>query len=65
MIKEIIIELLSEGKTVKEVAALTGTNKRTMEKYIDTMRKESGCANITQLVVVKLKEKSPVKEPAY
>lgn len=46
-----IIKLLSEGKTVKEVANITGINKRTLEKKIENMKKENKCVNIVQLVV--------------
>lgn len=49
-----IIKLLSEGKTVKEVAALTGINRRTLEKRLETMRQENQCVNMVQLIVKKM-----------
>jgi DNA-binding CsgD family transcriptional regulator len=46
-----MIKLLSEGKTVKEVAVITGENKRTIEKRIEVLKKKNKCLTITQLVV--------------
>lgn len=46
-----IIKLLAEGKTVKEIASITGINKRTIEKRIEVLKKKNGCLTVTQLVV--------------
>ena len=53
-----IINMLAEGKTVKEISVFTGTNVRTLEAYIQRMRKESNCVNVTHLVVKSLKLQS-------
>lgn len=46
-----IIELLAQGKTVKEVAAGMEMNRRTVEKRIGAMKKRFKCLTVTQLVV--------------
>jgi len=46
-----IIQLLADGKTVKEVADLLSMPRRTVEDRILGMRKTNRCATVTQLVV--------------
>lgn len=46
-----IIELLSSGYTVKEIAAMLNMNRRTLEKRINTMRQKHQAKTVTQLVV--------------
>lgn len=50
-----IIELLSSGYTVKEIAAMLNMNRRTLEKRITTMRQKHQAKTVTQLVVNMLK----------
>lgn len=45
-----IIKLLSEGKTIKEVADTLKMKHITVRKRIEKMRKEYSCANTVQLV---------------
>jgi DNA-binding NarL/FixJ family response regulator len=46
-----IIELLSCGYTVKEVANMLNMKTKTVEKRISTMKKKQECKTVTHLVV--------------
>lgn len=50
-----IIELLSSGYTVKEIAAMLGMRFWTVKKRIRTMMKNTETRTVTQLVVNWLK----------
>lgn len=50
-----IIELLSSGYTVKEIAPMLGMRFWTVKKRIRTMMKKSEARTVTQLVVNHLK----------
>lgn len=50
-----IIELLSSGYTVKEIAPMLNMKFWTVKKRIRTMMKKEECKTVTQLVVNKLK----------
>jgi len=45
-----IIELLAEGKTQKEVAAILKLTKWAVVDRIRTMREKNRCANVTELI---------------
>jgi DNA-binding NarL/FixJ family response regulator len=46
-----IIQLLAEGKTVKEVAHSIGLKKRTVHDRIQNLKRKFGAKSIAQLVV--------------
>lgn len=46
-----ILELLSEGKALKEIADIIGMKERTIEKRLDNMRRKEHCRSTIQLVV--------------
>lgn len=46
-----ILNLISEGKTVKEIAWKVGKSSRHIDYRLKVMRKYYQCANIPQLIV--------------
>jgi DNA-binding NarL/FixJ family response regulator len=47
-----ILELLAEGKALKEIAGEMEMHIKTVEKRLEKMRKENNCANRISLVVL-------------
>jgi DNA-binding CsgD family transcriptional regulator len=48
-------KFLLEGKTAKEIAALSGLSNRTVEHYLDNLKNKLRCNNKVELVL-KLKD---------
>lgn len=46
-----ILDLLSEGKSAKEVGKVLNMSRRTVEKRIENMKEIYNCSNIVQLCV--------------
>jgi len=49
--QKIIVQLLADGKTVKQIAGELNMNCRTLEGWIYKLRKNHKCDNVTQLAV--------------
>jgi DNA-binding CsgD family transcriptional regulator len=46
-----ILQLLREGKSVKQISAITGTPEATVSYYLKKMRNETGCSSVVELVM--------------
>jgi DNA-binding CsgD family transcriptional regulator len=46
-----ILELLREGKNIKQISAVTGTPGPTINYYLKKMRQETGCTSVVELVI--------------
>lgn len=49
---DLIIQLLTEGLSAKEIAAQADTSQRTIEHRIERMKERHGARNITHLVAM-------------
>jgi len=45
-----IIELISQGKTAKEIGKETNRSRRTIEHRIDRLKKKHNCKSLPQLI---------------
>lgn len=54
--QEEVLLLMKEGKSTKEIAALLGINKRTVEMHRAAAMKKAGVPSHQELVKQKLKE---------
>lgn len=46
-----LLQMLADGNTVSEISEKTDTNRRTLEKRIEILKKRSDAENTTHLVV--------------
>jgi DNA-binding CsgD family transcriptional regulator len=46
-----ILQLLREGKNIKQISAITRTPETTVNYYLKKMRNETGCSSIVELVI--------------
>lgn len=54
---ERVVQLLSEGKTIAEVAGEMNVNVRTMEARIGRLKKKTECSTLPHLVATFLRNK--------
>lgn len=52
-----ILQLLSQGKTAKEIGGLVDTSGRTIEYRLDVLKAAHGAENIPHLVAIAIKKK--------
>ena len=52
-----ILELLSQGKTAKQIEELIGISDRTVQYRIDVLKAAHEAENIPQLVTIAIKKK--------
>jgi DNA-binding CsgD family transcriptional regulator len=46
-----ILELLREGKSIKQISAITGNTEANINYYLKKMRHETGCLSVLELVM--------------
>ncbi|MEO8086440.1 MAG: hypothetical protein ABI763_06455 [Bacteroidota bacterium] len=53
----LILKLIADGKKPKEMVEMTGLKYETINSYIEQMVKETGCGNISELLLIAEKKK--------
>lgn len=51
-----LLTLLAEGFTATDIAAKTGIKKRTVEKYLETLRLAYGAKNAPHLIAITIRQ---------